>query len=68
MAEQLYRVVEATWKGGIRVETELSDSFWRTEKVANEERRKKERNFPSRCFSLQKKPKEVKAKKKVIKK
>lgn len=53
MAQKLYRVVEARWVGGDRVESDLGCA-WKPEAKAREELNAFARKFPSRLFSLQK--------------
>lgn len=53
MSQKLYRVVEARWVGGDRVESDLGCS-WKREAKAREELREFSRRFPGRLFSLQK--------------
>ena len=53
MSQQLYKVVEASWKGGIRVESDIGCE-WKPEDKARSEMNRLQRDKPSRLYSLQK--------------
>jgi hypothetical protein len=55
MAQQLYRVVEASWDASGRVETDIGCT-WKPERAAKEEARQLKLKDPARLFSVQKKP------------
>lgn len=59
MPENKYRVVESRWKGGARIEIEISSS-WKSERAAKDEMRVFARMRPSITYSIQKENGKVK--------
>ena len=55
MAQQMYRVVETSWKANGRVESDIGCE-WKPEKKAKDELRVLTQAHPGRQYSLQKKP------------